>query len=84
VRSSFTFKRWFYDRLFRLAWRKYADSGGKSGLGYDVEPLDGGKGAEGGSQERVSSPYFGDSICGADIRQIILANCTGTDLDHIG
>jgi hypothetical protein len=48
-----------HDLLFLFACRKYADSGGKSGLGtvLSVE-----RGANGGSQDLVSSPFKGDSI----------------------
>lgn len=45
-----------YERLFRLAWRKYALSAGRSGRG-PASFL----GAVGGAHERVSSPV-GDSI----------------------
>jgi hypothetical protein len=48
-----------YDLLFLFACRKYADSGGRSGLGT-VLSVD--SGANGGSQDLVSSPFKGDSI----------------------
>jgi hypothetical protein len=48
-----------YDLLFLFACRKYADSGGRSGLGT-VLSVD--KGANGGSHDLVSSPFKGDSI----------------------
>ena len=48
-----------YDLLFRFACKKYADSGGRSGRGtvLSVE-----RGAKGGNQDLVSSPFKGDSI----------------------
>jgi len=48
-----------HDRLLRFACRKYADSGGRSGLGT-VLSVD--RGANGGSHDLVSSPFSGDSI----------------------
>ena len=51
-----------HDLLFLLACRKYADSGGRSGLGALL-----GISAPGGIQARVSSPDFGFSTCHGQI-----------------
>jgi hypothetical protein len=67
-----------YDLLFLFACRKYADSGGRSGLGtvLSVE-----RGANGGSHDLVSSPFKGDSIY-----LLALSNVEAEPsyLDHIG
>jgi len=57
--QTLTLKKSTHDLLFLFACKKYADSGGKSGLGT-VLSVD--RGANGGSQDLVSSPFNGDSI----------------------
>ena len=66
-----------YDLLFRFACKKYADSGGRSGRGtvLSVE-----RGAKGGNQDLVSSPFKGDSICTSAPSNYNLT----THLDDIG